>query len=205
MTERIDAARWHMATCLADRLKVIEGVSYLGPGEVLTLFEMYTEACHTVYPEKHCVEIGARFGCSTLTLALAARETGTAYPIYSIDPHGWVPASGTKAKSFETLRYNLQTAGLAARVIPIVGLSSDVAWAWEANLSLLWIDGDHSYNAVTKDLRNWAPFVIDGGIVCGHDYMEEPRGPDSVKKAVDVYAAEMGRSVEVYNSIWRIK
>ena len=35
---------------------------------------------------------------------------------------------------------------------------------------LVFIDGDHSYDAVTEDIKAWLPKVRNGGILCGHDY-----------------------------------
>lgn len=37
-------------------------------------------------------------------------------------------------------------------------------------LHLLWIDGDHRYDAVRKDLDLWVPKVRDGGLIAGHDW-----------------------------------
>jgi len=37
-------------------------------------------------------------------------------------------------------------------------------------LDFIYIDGDHSYNGVTKDLNNSIKKVKKGGVVCGHDY-----------------------------------
>ena len=37
-------------------------------------------------------------------------------------------------------------------------------------LDLVFIDGDHSYEAVKQDIALWAPKVRPGGIVAGHDY-----------------------------------
>lgn len=45
---------------------------------------------------------------------------------------------------------------------------------------MVFIDADHSYNAVFADIVAWRPRVISGGILCGHDY----QWPD-VKRAVD--------------------
>ena len=35
---------------------------------------------------------------------------------------------------------------------------------------LVYIDGDHSYDAVIADIKAWMPKVRNGGILCGHDY-----------------------------------
>ena len=48
-------------------------------------------------------------------------------------------------------------------------------------IDFLWIDGDHSYEGVKKDIYHWTPLVKKGGFICFHDYRDAPR----VKKAVD--------------------
>ena len=44
---------------------------------------------------------------------------------------------------------------------------------------LVYIDADHSYNAVKQDINNWSRKVKQGGILAGHDY-----NMASVKRAV---------------------
>jgi len=38
------------------------------------------------------------------------------------------------------------------------------------SLDLVFIDGDHSYEAVMADIAAWQPLVRPGGILSGHDY-----------------------------------
>lgn len=38
------------------------------------------------------------------------------------------------------------------------------------HLDLVFIDGDHSYEAVKHDIQNWKKKVRPGGILAGHDY-----------------------------------
>lgn len=35
---------------------------------------------------------------------------------------------------------------------------------------MLFVDGDHSYEACLFDIRAWSPRILAGGIVCGHDF-----------------------------------
>ena len=41
---------------------------------------------------------------------------------------------------------------------------------FEGVLDFVFIDGEHSLQAVRDDLRWWAPKVRKGGVVAGHDY-----------------------------------
>lgn len=40
----------------------------------------------------------------------------------------------------------------------------------DASLDVVYIDADHTYEAVKADIRAWHPKVRDGGWICGHDY-----------------------------------
>ena len=48
-------------------------------------------------------------------------------------------------------------------------------------LDFVFIDGDHSYEYVTKDLLSWVPKIRSGGLVIGHDWWIKFPG---VEKAV---------------------
>lgn len=55
-------------------------------------------------------------------------------------------------------------------------------------LSLLYIDGDHSYDGVISDLNNYYEKVIPGGIISGHDYLNLSYG---VNNAVQDFCKKM--------------
>jgi hypothetical protein len=53
----------------------------------------------------------------------------------------------------------------------------------ERSVDLIFIDGDHSYDGVRRDLLAWWPKVKRGGWLGGHDYAHPNQG--EVKRAVD--------------------
>jgi hypothetical protein len=68
--------------------------------------------------------------------------------------------------------------------------SRDAAEMYNTDADMVFIDGDHSYEAVKKDIELWLPFCRK--LICGHDYNE-------VWKAVhDV----LGKITGIYESIW---
>ncbi|WP_353432454.1 class I SAM-dependent methyltransferase [Polynucleobacter sp. MWH-UH23A] len=52
----------------------------------------------------------------------------------------------------------------------------------DESLDLVYIDGDHTYDGVVKDLAAWFPKVRKGGVICGDDI-----GWPGVKQAVDEF------------------
>jgi predicted O-methyltransferase YrrM len=51
-------------------------------------------------------------------------------------------------------------------------LSGDLAGQWFApqSFDLAYIDGDHTYEGVLKDLEVWYPLIKKGKVLCGDDY-----------------------------------
>jgi hypothetical protein len=60
----------------------------------------------------------------------------------------------------------------------------------DAHFDWLYIDGDHTYEAVKADLHAWVPKVKAGGLVICDDYIEGQWFKGGVKRAVDEFAAE---------------
>jgi len=54
---------------------------------------------------------------------------------------------------------------------------------------LIYLDANHSYEAVMADLAAWTPKIRAGGTFCGHDYMDGVRqeGVFGVKTAVNEF------------------
>lgn len=64
--------------------------------------------------------------------------------------------------------------------------SADAAAAIpDASLDWVYIDGDHSYSAVSADIRTYKQKVVPGGLVAGDDYADGGMFKGGVKRAVD--------------------
>lgn len=59
-------------------------------------------------------------------------------------------------------------------------------------LDLVYVDGDHTFEGVTKDLAVWFPKVRKGGVLCGDDI-----GWPGVKRAVDEFFVNLGKEYQV--------
>lgn len=112
--------------------------------------------------------------------------------LYSID--SW-DRNKTRERAFQVA---LETLGQYNGANLIKGESVPVAETFEdESLDFVFIDADHSYNAVKKDLEAWYPKVRVGGIVSGHDYFESPRKTVQVIPAVDEFVAKHNLDLQI--------
>lgn len=66
----------------------------------------------------------------------------------------------------------------------------------------IYIDGNHSYDAVSDDLNKWYPKLKKGGLIAGDDYTSKPEELTfnymfGVKKAVDEFAIKMKKNISI--------
>lgn len=62
------------------------------------------------------------------------------------------------------------------------------------SVDFVFIDADHSYESVCKDIDRWSAKIKRGGMLAGHDYFNA----DGVRLAVD----EKVQNVKLYHSCW---
>ena len=65
--------------------------------------------------------------------------------------------------------------------------------AKRGTIDLIFIDGDHSYEACRDDIAAWAPFVRPGGVIAFHDFGSRA---DGVTRAI-FEAVKAGRFAEI--------
>ncbi len=84
----------------------------------------------------------------------------------------------------------------------ILGYSDECAKRFDDEMfHLVFIDADHSEDAVLNDLRAWIPKVKRGGLITGHDY--DSHNHPGVKAAVDSYFAGHAHPVRLEaNKVW---
>jgi predicted O-methyltransferase YrrM len=119
------------------------------------------------------VQIGAYIGASTVAMLSTCQDAF----IFSIDiyPH-----------REETV--NLIETGLNFHQCQrVLGDSVDIGEFWPIKADMIFIDGDHRYEAIVKDITIWRDKVKPGGILALHDYIPNPQPPikGNVAKAVN--------------------
>jgi predicted O-methyltransferase YrrM len=124
------------------------------------------------------VEIGSFKGKSTVLLTTGSKQANREH-VHAIDPHkgssehqpggefaSHMPAEGTTELVF---RQNISQAGVEDWVQPMIMSSEEAVRTWHYPIRLLFIDGDHTYDAVKADFSGWERFVVPGGLVAFHD------------------------------------
>jgi len=70
----------------------------------------------------------------------------------------------------------------------------------DKSLSVVYIDAEHTFDAVLADIKAWAPKIQPGGLLCGHDYYNIP--PFEVRRAVAAIGGPCGITHEAGPSWW---
>jgi len=129
------------------------------------------------------VEIGTFKGRSTVGLAYVAQRYGLEH-VVAIDPHTSPsttdPDLGADQSSYDEFQENVRRAGVADAVDCRRAFSHEVARDWTRPIRLLWIDGDHVYDAVKQDLALFRHHLAPGGILVMHDVLRSWEGPRRV-------------------------
>jgi len=162
---------------------ISEVKGFLDEDEGLRLFELASEAC-SLGP---CLEIGSFCGKSTVYLGVACKIKGKT--LFSIDHHRGseeqqpgqpyfdselIDSKSGLIDSFPYFRAVIEKAGLDEVVVPMVTKSHVAARDWATPLGLVFIDGGHSHETVTKDYECWYPHLMTGGLLVFHDIFMNP-------------------------------
>jgi predicted O-methyltransferase YrrM len=117
------------------------------------------------------VEIGVFDGGTTAVLASAARV-----PVFGIDPLIPDSMNPSLVGLEEAIRANL---AFSRRFTFIKDYSFNAARTWNEPFDLIFVDGDHSYEGVRRDVDDWLPLLDDGGLLVLHDSARVASRPSS--------------------------
>jgi predicted O-methyltransferase YrrM len=103
-------------------------------------------------------------------------------PIYAIDPFTENrDSTGEYGNYFNDFKKNIQGFYLENYIIPIMKYSYEAIHDCPEHISALFVDGNHDYENVKRDIELYAPRIVNGGLIAFHDFTTYP----DVKKAVD--------------------
>lgn len=143
---------------------------------------------------KRVLELGSYEGLSTISMAQTARH------ITAVDTFDG-RATASQADTLQTFVKNLDATGLLRKVHIRQGTTAEVLpmLAEEGEkYDLIFIDADHSYEAVTQDIVLSMPLLATGGVMAFHDYDQNHGG---VVTAVNEMLEEGAHPLEQQNSL----
>lgn len=127
---------------------------------------------------------------------------------------------------YELFLHNITTAGCAGLILPLRGASTAMLPALPRNyFDLVFVDGDHSYAAVSADLEAAAALIKDGGLLCGDDlerqvfqidenyartqiesdYIRDPRSGQEYHPGVTLAVGELFGEVSQIEGCWAVR
>ena len=165
--------------------------------------KLYKAAVEQIEPKEGTVfvEIGAWFGRSTCYMAECIRESGKNIKFDVVDT--WEGTQNSKHLTdpyggcvYDVFIDNMTTAGVIDYITPVKTTSHQAAERYDnETLDFVFIDGDHSYDIVRKDIELWLPKVKKAGTIAGHDYFNAP----DVRRAVHEL---LGDKIITFGSCW---
>jgi predicted O-methyltransferase YrrM len=156
---------------------------------------------HSITADGKVVEIGSWKGRSTVAICEALKQKPEvefyAVDTFEGDPEIWKDGYKEELDN-DSIYKEFQKNTAEYGFLKIIRTTSNEASIQFADESLDWVflDGDHSYDAVCNDVRAWFPKLKYGGLLSGHDY---------TKFAVGLAIKRLFKNVSVWDSIWYIR
>ena len=135
------------------------------------------------------VEVGSHLGATSCMLALANKNN----KVYCVDTwrnDGQMP-DPTKDTFLEFKNNTKDFSNITA----LRGTSEEVVKNFNEKIDLLFIDGDHSYDGVKRDVLNWIPKCKEDAIVAFHDVGPVGSIEYGVTKVIDEYIKPIEKNV----------
>lgn len=137
------------------------------------------------------LECGTADGGSAVDFMTNGLEQITCVDVWNTIPNQRGDASMDSSwhhKNFEVAKQRLSKWG--DNVTLLRGISYEMAWMVPDNsIGMLYLDSDHSYEGVFKELVAYFNKVVKGGIISGHDFLQPAYG---VKQAVEDFTKIYG-------------
>lgn len=134
-----------------------------------------------------CLEIGSYCGKSTIYIGAACKINKGI--LFSIDHHRGseeqqpgeeyfdaelFDSETRRVDTFKEFRKTIENAGLEDTIVPMVCNSEVASRQWATPLSLVFIDGGHSYESVYTDYNGWSRYIMQDGYLLIHDIFKNP-------------------------------
>jgi MMP 1-O-methyltransferase len=179
---------------------------FMADDEAMCLYDLAREAAS----HGPCLEIGSYCGSSAAYLGMGCREAGGV--LFSVDHHrgseeqqpgqeyydpDLLDSATGRINTFPRFQKTIRELCLEDTVIPIVARSEVVARFWSTPLSLIFIDGGHTFETVFTDYNVWVSHLIPGGYLLIHDIFPDPSQGGQAPFCVYTMALASGLFIEL--------
>jgi predicted O-methyltransferase YrrM len=150
------------------------------------------------------VEVGVYTGASVCFLAQKLKERGLPFKLHAVDL--WELAATTDYKDlpmgvevWEALKERMALTGTSydIQIHKMASVDASNQFA-HASLDFIFIDADHSYEAVKRDIKAWWPKLRPHGMIAGHDILEKTCGVEKAVKEI------FGNNYQIVNNCWTV-
>lgn len=158
------------------------------------------------YNNAHFVEVGAWQGSSTAYMGVEIINSGKNIKFDVYDIWGRYSIDGLNTKNpqqypdnfvEQMFRENIEPVKSVVNATKLDSVSASTYYQ-DNSLDFVFVDADHGFEAVIKDLQAWVPKVKAGGHIAGHDYFND----EGVRQAVRQYFNKNDDSLYVGEQCW---
>jgi hypothetical protein len=142
------------------------------------------------------VEIGCWEGKSTVFMANQIKNSGKNIKFYAIDIwEAYDQGDGNIwDANYDQYLENIEPVKEYINTIKEDSSKASLQFGLES-VDFIFIDGNHSYDFIKRDIEHWAPKLKPGGVIAGHDIQWK-----SIEKAVSEYFGEY----EIFCNLWMV-
>ena len=123
----------------------------------------------TIFDNAEFVEIGVCYGQSSVFMGVEIINQKKNIKLNLVDSWDENFEKGMYDSFMNTILPIKQEMGDKLNIIRDLSVNASKRFN-DNSLDAVFIDADHSYEAVKLDIQNWMPKVRKGGILAGHDY-----------------------------------
>ncbi len=184
-----------------ERLDKLSLKGFLSKEEAHRLYELAREASK----RGPCLEIGSYCGKSSAYIGLGCKKSGGI--LFSIDHHEGseeqqpgqdyfdpelLDAKTRKINTFPLFYKVIHKIGLTGTVVPVVSSSAVAARFWNTPVSLIFIDGGHTFEAAFTDYSSWVSHLMPNGYLAIHDIFPDKRQGGQAPRCIYNMAVNSG-------------
>ena len=165
---------------------------------------LYSAIVNSAPNNAHFVELGSWKGKSAAYMAVEIINSGKNIKFDCVDAWSYTPYVPNQAILGDDL-YNIFIENIkpVSHIIKVVrdttvGAASNYK---DQSLDFVYVDADHSHDAVVADIEKWLPKVKVNGVLAGHDY----KSRKSVKSACESVFGPGNYSDPFNTNSWYIK